>query len=414
MISRLGSILLLSWVGVAAITAEETPASALLVLNKGENSLAIVDPVRMKVVAQAPAGQDPHEVVASADGKLAFVSNYGGGHTLSVIDLVGQKALPAVELGALRSPHGLALADGKIYFTAEGSKVIGRYNPSTEQIDWVLGLGQDRTHMIVISKDASKIFTSNVNSDTISIVERGSGPNFPGRGRGPGGPGGPPPRGHGDGNPPPGGPGPGGPGDPPPGSPNDGNPAPGGPGGPGGPGDPPFSGPGGPRGFGGGGPGGPPPGGPGGGGWNATQVSVGHGPEGFDVSPDGKEVWAANSHDGTVSIIDVSKKTVIQTLTVPTRSANRLKFTLDGKLVFISDLGGGDLVVVDVTTRKEIKRLQLGGGSAGVLMEPSGSRAYVAVGSANGVVVIDLKSLQVIGHIDTGRGPDGLGWATKS
>src|SRR2546428_1093220 len=124
MISKLSSILLMSCIGAMVIAAEPTPASALLVLNKGENSLAIVDPASMKVVAQVPAGQDPHEVVASADGKLAFVSNYGGGHTLSVIDLVAQKALRAVELGALRSPHGLALADGKVYFTAEGSKVI--------------------------------------------------------------------------------------------------------------------------------------------------------------------------------------------------------------------------------------------------------------------------------------------------
>ena len=382
------AILLMIWFSASVLTAADTPQSALLVLNKGENSLVIVDPVSLKVVAQVPAGQDPHEVVASADGKLAFVSNYRGGHTLSVIDLTTQKPLPAVELGALRSPHGLTVADGKVYFTAEGSKVIGRYDPSVRQIDWVLGLGQDRTHMIVVSKDSKKIFTSNVNSDTISIIEPGSGPNGPGRRPGPGGPRGPVAQG--------------GPGGLPPGAPGDGDRPPGRPNGPGG--------------FGGGpgGPGGPPPGGPGGGGWNATHISVGAGPEGFHLSPDGKEVWAANSHDGTVSIIDVAKKTVVETLKVPTRSANRLKFTLDGKLVLISDLGSGDLVVVDVASRKEVKRIQLGGGAAGILMHPDGSRAYVAVGSSNGVAVIDLKTLEVSGHIDTGRGPDGLGWADRS
>jgi YVTN family beta-propeller protein len=59
----------------SVLTAADTTRSALLVLNKGENSLAIVDPVSLKVVARVPAGQDPHEGVASADGKLAFVSN---------------------------------------------------------------------------------------------------------------------------------------------------------------------------------------------------------------------------------------------------------------------------------------------------------------------------------------------------
>jgi YVTN family beta-propeller protein len=147
--------------------------------------------------------------------------------------------------------------------------------------------------------------------------------------------------------------------------------------------------------------------------WNATNIAVGHGPEGFDRSPDGKEIWAANSHDGTVSVIDVAKKAVIETLTIPTRSANRLKFTPDGKLVFISDLGSRDLVVVDAASRKEVKRIKLSGGSAGILMQPDGSQVYVAVGSDNGVAIIDLKSLQVTGHITTGRGPDGLGWAVR-
>jgi YVTN family beta-propeller protein len=88
---RLGAILLMTGFSASALTAEDTPKSALLVLDKGENALAIVDPATLKVVAKVPAGQDPHEVVASADGKLAFVSNYGGGHTLSVIDLVARR-----------------------------------------------------------------------------------------------------------------------------------------------------------------------------------------------------------------------------------------------------------------------------------------------------------------------------------
>ncbi len=367
-------ILLTTCLATAAAVAAETPATALLVLNKADQSLAIVDSTSLQVVARAPAGADPHEVVASADGKLAFISNYGGGHTLSVVDLVAQKALPAVELGALRSPHGLAVADGKIYFTAEGSKVIGRYDPSLQNIDWVLGLGQNRTHMIVVSKDSKQIFTSNVNSDTISLIEKSSGFGGPGGGFGGPPPGGPPPDGSPNG--------------PPPGGPGNGNPPPGGPGGP--------------------------PGGLGQADWNETHIAVGHGPEGFDLSPDGKEIWAANSHDGTVSIIDVSKKAVVETLTIPTRFANRLKFTPDGKMVLISDLGGDDLVVVDVASRKELKRIKLGGGSAGILMQPDGSRAYVAVGSQNGVAVIDLNTLEVAGHIETGRGPDGLGWAVRN
>ena len=164
----------------------ETPSTALLVLNKGDNTLAIVEPVAAKVIVRLPSGPDPHEVVGSRG--LAFISNYGGNNTLSVVDLVAQKALAPINLGALRSPHGLWVAEGKVYFTAEANKIIGRYDPAAQQIDWLLGLGQKRTHMIVVSQDAKRIYTSNVNSDTISLVERGSGPGRPERGAGPSGP----------------------------------------------------------------------------------------------------------------------------------------------------------------------------------------------------------------------------------
>src|SRR6185437_8323186 len=89
-----------------------TPKSALLVLAKQDHTLAIVDPATLQVVARIPVGDDPHEVVASSDGRTAYVSNYGFGafHTLAVIDLVGQEAEPQIDLGALRGPHGLAFA----------------------------------------------------------------------------------------------------------------------------------------------------------------------------------------------------------------------------------------------------------------------------------------------------------------
>jgi YVTN family beta-propeller protein len=148
-------------------------------------------------------------------------------------------------------------------------------------------------------------------------------------------------------------------------------------------------------------------------GWNETRIPVGKGPEGFDVSPDGKELWAANSHDGTVSIVDLASRKVAQTLDVQTKRANRLKFTPNGRLVLVSDLGTGDLVVLDAHARKEMRRINLGQGAAGVLITPDGSRAFVAVSRDNNVAVIDLATLSIAGRIATGRGPDGMAWAVR-
>src|SRR5207249_910838 len=131
--TRLICLLLLASWGAAFLSAESSPSPALLVLSKSDHTLAIVDPETLKVLARVPSGPDPHEVVASSDGRLAFISNYGGGayNTISVIDVVAQKALPAVDLGPLRGPHGLMFVQGMLYFTAEANKAIGRYNPSS-------------------------------------------------------------------------------------------------------------------------------------------------------------------------------------------------------------------------------------------------------------------------------------------
>ena len=111
------------------LLAQTSSPGSLLVLSKQGHTLNIVDPATLKIVARAPVGEDPHEVIASADGSTAYVSNYGGGtlHSLAAIDLVSRKALESIDLGALRGPHGLTFVGGKVWFTVEGSKAIGSY-----------------------------------------------------------------------------------------------------------------------------------------------------------------------------------------------------------------------------------------------------------------------------------------------
>lgn len=339
-------VMLVGWV-----CAQTTPKAALLVLSKQEHTLAIVDPADLQIVAQILVGDDPHEVVASADGKTAYVSNYGFGafHTITVIDLVGQKRLPSIDLGALRGPHGLVFEQGKLWFTAEAAKAIGSYDPITDKIDWIMGTGQNRTHMLYVFPDAKRIVTTNVNSATVTILDKTEGRA----------------------------------GGPPPGMPAGGAPPPG-----------------------------PPPTPPGGD-WQLTVIPVGRGAEGFDLSPDRKEAWVANSADGTVSIINLDKKQVTATLTPEVQGANRLKFTLDGRLVLVSTLRGSDLVVIDAATHKVVKRLPIGHGAAGIEMRPDGKQAYAACTPDGYVAIIDLKTLEVTGHIGAGGGPDGMAWAVR-
>jgi YVTN family beta-propeller protein len=132
------------------------------------------------------------------------------------------------------------------------------------------------------------------------------------------------------------------------------------------------------------------------------------------VSPDGLELWIAASDNGAIAVIDLTSRKIVATIDAKVMGANRLKFTADGKRVLISSLRTGDLFIYDATSHKEIKRLNIGHGAAGILVDPDGSRAFIGCTADNYVAVIDLKTLAVIAHIDVGGGPDGLAWAEQS
>ena len=110
-------------------------------------------------------------------------------------------------------------------------------------------------------------------------------------------------------------------------------------------------------------------------------------------------------------MIHIATKKVVATLQSNTKEANRLKFTPDGKRVLVSS--GPDLVVLDAVTRRVIKRIPIGHGSGGVLVQPNGKRAFVACSPDNYVAVIDLTNLKVTGHLNVGRTPDGMAWAVR-
>lgn len=302
----------------------------LLALSKADHTLAIVDATTLKVMSRIPVGSDPHEVIASPDGKRAYVSIYGGGslHEINVIDLVAQKPLLTVDTRPLFGPHGLSYADGKVWFSAEGSKAVGRYDPVTNKVDWCMGTGQDRSHMIYVTPDAKEIYTTNVNAGTVSILTSQDRPSGGAHRE-----------------------------------------------------------------------------------WKQTVVPVSKGSEGFDVSPDGQELWTVSAGDGSIAIIDLSINKVSATIDAKVLGANRLVFTPDGKRVLISSLRAGNLYVFDVASHKEVKRIHIGSGGAGILVDPDGSRAFVGCSPDNYVAVVDLKKMEMIGRIDVGGTPDGLAWA---
>ena len=145
--------------------------------------------------------------------------------------------------------------------------------------------------------------------------------------------------------------------------------------------------------------------------WHETVLPVGKSSEGFDISPNGREIWVANAQEGTVHIIDWNAKQVTATIEAHAMKANRLKFTPDGRYALVT--AGPELVVIDTHTHAVTRRIPVGSGSAGVLVQPDGARAFVAVSMDNTVAVLDLKTMTITGHIDAGGEPDGMAWAVR-
>ena len=319
--------------------AQSTLKRVLLAISKTDHTLAIVDPASLKIISKIPVGEDPHELVASADGKTAYVCIYGGGslHEINIIDLVAQKPLRNIDTRPLFGPHDITFVNGEAWFTAEGSKAIARYNPATDKLDWSMGTGQDRTHMIYVSPDSKRIYTTNVSSGTVSILVDTL--LQPGKMA------------------------------PPDAKPHEE--------------------------------------------WIQTIIPTARGSEGFDVSPDGHELWTASSEDGTISIIDLKAKKLVLKINANVRGANRLKFTPSGNQVFITSLQNGELTIYDAVSHAEIKKIKTGRGAAGILMDPIGSRAFIACSADNYIAVIDLKTLEIINHLDVGGMPDGLAWSIQ-
>lgn len=155
----------------------------LVSLNKADATLAIIDPTTMAITAKVPTGEGPHEVVLSPDGRTAYVANYGNqtpGNSISIIDIPTAKETRRVDVSPLLRPHGIQLIDGKLYFTAEMNRMIARYDPAANKIDWMMGSGQNGTHMVAVSANQKKFVTANIGSDSVTIFEFQNVPPMPG------------------------------------------------------------------------------------------------------------------------------------------------------------------------------------------------------------------------------------------
>src|SRR5437762_7031596 len=162
--------------------ADGRSGGLLLVANKGEHTLGIIDPVAGKQIATiAESGVTGHEVIASPDGKTAYVPIYGDsgvgkpgsdGSTMDVIDIASRKRIATVDFGRAERPHCPQFGpDGRLYVTTELSKTITVIDPKTNAIVDRIPTDQPESHMVALTRDGARAYTSNVHVGTVSAVD---------------------------------------------------------------------------------------------------------------------------------------------------------------------------------------------------------------------------------------------------
>jgi DNA-binding beta-propeller fold protein YncE len=147
-------------------------ADTLLVANRGGSTITLIDPATMTLLGTVAVGFDPHEIAVTADGTRAYVSNYGNaqGTTLSLIDIASRTKVKDISIAPLQGPHGIVERNGKIWFTAEGSQSVGRYDPVADRVDWVGRTNQAQTHMLAVNRAGDTVYTANISAHSASVI----------------------------------------------------------------------------------------------------------------------------------------------------------------------------------------------------------------------------------------------------
>ncbi len=159
------------------LQAGETSA-LLLVCNKHENTLSFVNPDTLLPVDKITTGPNPHEIILSADHRFAYLSNYAPpGNTISVMDLVNRKHLTQISTGEYGRIHGAAITpDGRhAYFTAGQSGYVVEVDTDTQVITRAIPTHGKISHMVLVSPDGKRLYTTNIVTENVSVINRASG-----------------------------------------------------------------------------------------------------------------------------------------------------------------------------------------------------------------------------------------------
>lgn len=300
----------------------------LIVTNKGPATATIIDVATGEALATLPTGNGPHEVVLSKDGRIAVITDYGGGggpgSTLTVIDVPGKRVVRTIALGQYTRPHGIVYlpGDSLVAVTSESTQNVVVVAVASGEIRKAISTQRQGSHMVAVTADGRRAWTGDIGSNTVSELDIPSGAYI-------------------------------------------------------------------------------------------RSISVPAQPEAINVTPDGSEVWVGSNQTAKVSVVNTATGAVT-TAAEGVSWPYRVLFTPDLSTVILPDLRNHDVRFLDRLTRRELSRLSLAGaGPQGVTMAPDGRYLFESLSQQARVVVIDMRTRQIVGYIPAGQTPDGIAYTAN-
>lgn len=166
----------MSAASAADADAPHLKRDVLLVLNKAEATVSVIDPETNETHATIAVGEGPHEAHIDPDGRIAVVGNYGQrtpGSSLSVIDLHTLSVVRTIDLGEYQRPHGIWFLPGgeRIVVTAEAQRKLLIVDPWKGEVVAAINTDQEISHMVALSRDGSRAFVPNIRSGSVSVID---------------------------------------------------------------------------------------------------------------------------------------------------------------------------------------------------------------------------------------------------
>lgn len=305
-------------------------AQRLLVANQADHTLLIIDPASRKTIATVGVDINGHEVIASPDGKLAYVPIYGNagigkpgtdGSTVEVIDLATGRAVHIIDLDKPSRPHCAKFGpNGLLYVSAELARAIDVIDPKTQRIVAQVPTGQVDSHMFVITPDGSHAYTANVFAGSISVLDLQKRSLL-------------------------------------------------------------------------------------------ATIPVAEQVQRISISPDGHTVYTHDQQKPRIALIDTSKNEVSTWWSVPAIVYSSAP-TSDGRWL-VANAPSGKLFVLETSSGKLAHSYDIPAALGESIVAPDGSHAYVSCPQAGTIEILNLKTWELEKPIQLTRGVDGLAFASS-